>query len=557
MNEKLNNGLDWSGPVLDISDLWLRSSAGKDLVKGVSLSIEPGEIHGLVGESGSGKTLTGYACLGMLPAGVEHAAGSVHVDGRSVLDLDAQSLRAMRGPTVAMIAQDPLSGFHPMYKVGKQILDALSDHGVSADVAKRRVIEVLTQARLNDPEKVAEKFPHELSGGMRQRAMIALALAHSPKLLLADEPTTALDPTVQIGILSLLRSLRDDGLAVLFVTHNLGVVSGLTDTVSVMNQGRIVESGGVGQVLLEPQDPYTTKLLEASPRLSSEPQFHENLRPGSQPTQIIELKNLVKRYPLPAKGVFGRREHVEATSDVSLSLDAGQTVALVGESGSGKSTLARLILGLEQPSAGEIKVCGLDLSKGLGRAQEREFRDQVQMVFQDASRSLDPRFTIHGLLHEALRLTNAAVEEKDVAELCDLVHLPRAVLQQYPGELSGGLKQRVSIARAVARDPKLLVADEPVSALDVTNQQRIVELFRDLAYEKHLTLVIVAHDLALVRDMSDVVVTMRQGKVVETSSARDFYTSPRHPYSQALLEAMPDSTRIGYIPNIDHLLSRM
>lgn len=535
-----------SDEVLRIEDLRLGVTGGRDLVHGISLAIRPGEIHGLVGESGSGKTLTGYSCLALLPEGVEKRSGSVLVDGRSVFDLEPAARRRLRGSTVSMISQDPLSGFHPMLTVGRQILHSLLDHGVDKATAKLRTIEVLGQARLPDPERVADRYPHELSGGMRQRAMIALALANRPKLLLADEPTTALDATVQAGVLRLLRSLRDDGLGVLFVTHNLGVVAGLCDSVSVMERGSLVEAGSVRGVLEEPQHPYTTALLAASPRLSAEPRPRLSTpAPEAAAEPIVTVAHAEQTYR--GRGASGRAVHVHALRDVDLTVMPGETVSIVGESGSGKSTLSRLLVGLELPKSGTVRVADHDTSMLKGAA-EKDFRRSVQMVFQDASRSLDPRYTVRQLLLEALRLRDPGAGRDEALELLDLVHLPRSAFGLRPGELSGGLRQRVAIARAVAPKPRLLVADEPVSALDVTNQQRIMSLFAELVAARDLTLVMVTHDLALVRDMSDRVVTMRQGSIVEVSTAAHFYAGPAHPYSRALLAAMPDPGLIGVLP---------
>jgi peptide/nickel transport system ATP-binding protein len=538
---------DLSGPVLRIEDLRLTASHGtRELVKGVSLSVAPGRVLGLVGESGSGKSLTGLSCLGMLPQGIERTSGEVFVAGQPILDLAPSEQRRLRGSVVSMVLQDPLSGFHPMLTVGKQIFHSLQDHGVEKESARARVLEVLGQARLPEPEKVSNQFPHQLSGGMRQRAMIALALANRPSLLIADEPTTALDPTVQAGVLRLLRQLADDGLGVLFVTHNLGVVAGLCDEVSVMEHGLIVESGDVAQVLENPQHPYSIELLNASPRLSSPHILRAPLNAArTNEPAAISVEGASQRYG--SRGIFGRGAVVNALSDVSFEIPRGSTTSIVGESGSGKSTLTRLLVGLEKPTAGRVTVAGQDMAR-LNPASEREFRLKVQLVFQDASRSLDPRNTAEELLLEALRVADQKASPSAVLQLCDRVHLPRTILRQRTTHLSGGQRQRVAIARALARNPEILVADEPVSALDVTNQQRIMGLFRELVEDNNLTLIMVSHDLALVRDMTDTVITMYKGRLMEATPAEEFYRKPRNPYSQALLDAMPDPSRIGELP---------
>lgn len=538
---------DRGTPVLRIEDLRLTTAQGtRELVKGVSLSVAPGRVLGLVGESGSGKTLTGLSCLGLLPQGIERTGGEVFVAGQPILDLAPREQRRLRGSVVSMVMQDPLSGFHPMLTVGKQIFHSLQDHGVEKESARARVLEVLAQARLAEPEKVSNQFPHQLSGGMRQRAMIALALAHRPRLLVADEPTTALDPTVQAGVLRLLRQLADDGLGVLFVTHNLGVVAGLCDEVSVMEHGLIVESGDVAPVLENPQHPYSIELLNASPRLSSPHILRTPLNAaGTDEPAAISVQGASQRYG--SRGIFGRGAVVDALSEVSFEIPRGSTTSIVGESGSGKSTLTRLLVGLEKPTAGRVTVAGQDMTR-LNPASEREFRRKVQLVFQDASRSLDPRNTAEELLLEALRVADRKASPSAVLELCDRVHLPRTILGQRTTQLSGGQRQRVAIARALAPNPEILVADEPVSALDVTNQQRIMSLFRELVADNDLTLIMVSHDLALVRDMTDTVITMYKGRLMEATPAQEFYRKPRNPYSQALLDAMPDPSRIGELP---------
>ncbi len=540
-------GEDLARHVLRIEDLRLTASQGaRDLVKGVSLSLAPGRVLGLVGESGSGKTLTGLSCLGMLPHGIERTGGEVFVEGQPILDLAPNEQRRLRGSVVSMVLQDPLSGFHPMLTVGKQIFHSLQDHGVGKESARARVLEVLGQARLPEPEKVSNRFPHQLSGGMRQRAMIALALANRPSLLIADEPTTALDPTVQAGVLRLLRQLADDGLGIVFVTHNLGVVAGLCDEVSVMEHGLIVESGDVAPVLENPQHPYSIELLNASPRLSSPHVLRAPLDAArTNEPAAVSVQGASQRYG--TRGIFGRGAVVHALSDVSFEIPRGSTTSIVGESGSGKSTLTRLLVGLEKPTAGSVTVAGQDMAR-LNPASEREFRRKVQLVFQDASRSLDPRYTAEELLLEALGVADRKASRSAVLELCDRVHLPRTILGLRTTHLSGGQRQRVAIARALAPNPEILVADEPVSALDVTNQQRIMGLFQELVGQNNLTLIMVSHDLALVRDMTDTVITMYKGRLMEATPAEEFYRKPRNPYSQALLDAMPDPNRIGELP---------
>jgi oligopeptide/dipeptide ABC transporter ATP-binding protein len=556
-----------STPRLQIDELVIEAGEGArrtTAVRGASLAIGAGEIVGLVGESGSGKTLTGLACLGLFRPGVRPVSGTVTVDGQAISDLPERERRKLRGLAVGMVFQDPLSSLHPGLTIGSQIVHSLLDHGVSRSDAKKRCIEVLGEVGLPRPEAQAKRYPHQLSGGMRQRAMIALALANRPRVLIADEPTTALDPTVQAGILRLLRRLADDGLAILFISHNLGVVAGLCDRVAVMYQGQIVESGPTAQLIGAPRDAYTKTLLAAAPALPEPGELGVEVVPavasrltadadghgdGDAATALFELRGVTRHFTTRSRG---RRSTVHALDDINLSIRKNTTVGVVGESGSGKSTLARLLGALDHPSAGQVLFDGQDIAT-LSKEQLRSFRSRVQFVFQDATSSLDPRYTIRDTLAEALSthgVRDPGEQNRRIAALLDQVRLPQQLLGRHPRELSGGQRQRVAIARALAPRPEVLIADEPVSALDVSIQAQVMEVFRDLAENDGLTLVMVSHDLALIRDVCDTLVTLYNGTIMENAEADTYYDQPMHPYSAALLDAMPNPRHIGRLPEV-------
>ncbi|MFD5213508.1 ABC transporter ATP-binding protein [Microbacterium sp. NPDC058345] len=518
-------------------------------VEDVDLEIAPGETVAIVGESGSGKSTTAMAVIGLLASGGRVARGSILLDGRELVGISESALRDIRGRDIGMVPQDPMSNLNPVAKIGTQVAETLLAHGLATrkDV-DAKVIAALSAAGLPDPERRAKQYPHELSGGLRQRALIAIGLACRPRLLIADEPTSALDVTVQRTILDQLDEMtRELGTAVLLITHDLGLAAERAQRVVVMHRGRVVEQGPARRILEAPQHPYTQSLVKAAPSIAAarlRPEaFHAEER-RSEGTEadaaasdnIVEIEGLRKVYPMR-----GRGEDFVAVDDVSLAIPRGETVAIVGESGSGKTTTARMLLKLIEPTAGTIRFEGRDVST-LDRAQAREFRQRVQPVFQDPYSSLNPMFTIERLIAEPLEFYkrgSRAERRARVRKLLDDVALPHSMLQRYPSELSGGQRQRVAIARALALSPDLVVCDEPVSALDVLVQDQVLTLLRDLQQEYGLSYLFISHDLAVVRLISDYVCVMKDGALVEAASSEEIFTNPRDPYTRRLLASIP------------------
>ncbi|AXI79336.1 ABC transporter ATP-binding protein [Peterkaempfera bronchialis] len=525
-------------------------------VDGLSFSLRAGRSLGLVGESGSGKSTAAFALLGMHRGTGAEVSGSVRVAGTEVNTATDGELRRLRGNRIAMVFQDPLSALDPFWSVGDQIAEVHRVHtGASRRAARARAVRMLDRVGIPDAARRAGAHPHEFSGGMRQRALIAMALACEPEVLVADEPTTALDVTVQAQILDLLHDLRQEtGMALLLVTHDLGVVAGATDEVLVMQGGRAVERGGVESVLRAPGQPYTRELIAAVPRLES---------PRREPADVaaedggvlLRVEELHRHYPAPrgaadsadsagpAAGLgrlLGRRPVHRAVDGVTLEVRRGETLGIVGESGSGKTTLGRMMVRLLEPTSGRILFEGRDLARAGERAL-RPVRRDLQMVFQDPVSSLNPRRSIGDSIAEPLLAAGSGGAEAraEARELLERVGLPAAWYDRYPHEFSGGQRQRVGIARALAVRPKLIVCDEPVSALDVSTQAQVVRLLGELQRDLGLTLVFIAHDLAVVRQVSDRVAVMRQGQVVEQGDADTVYDSPQHPYTRRLLAAVP------------------
>ncbi|MCX4436417.1 MULTISPECIES: dipeptide ABC transporter ATP-binding protein [Streptomyces] len=488
-------------------------------VDGLSFRLEKGAALGLVGESGSGKSTVASALLGLHRGTGADVGGSVRVAGIDVQEASDAELRRLRGGKAAMVFQDPLSSLDPYYAVGDQIAEVYRVHvKVSRRAARARAVEVLDRVGIPDAARRARSRPHEFSGGMRQRALIAMALACEPDLLIADEPTTALDVTVQAQILDLLHTLREEtGMGLLLVTHDVGVAAESVDEILVMRHGRAVEHGLVGAVLGAPAQAYTQELLGAVPRVDAP-------RTASAVTEevVLEASGLRRE--------FGRgKKAFAAVDDVSLTIHRGETLGIVGESGSGKTTLGRMLVGLLEPTAGEIKPGG-------------GVRPDVQMVFQDPVSSLNPRRSVGESIADPLRAQGERDEGRirgRVRELLERVGLEAAHYDRYPHEFSGGQRQRVGIARALAADPRVIVCDEPVSALDVTTQAQVIALLAELQRELGLALVFVAHDLAVVRQVSDRVAVMRRGRIVEYGPADEVYESPRDPYTKQLLAAVP------------------
>ncbi|MEV0989790.1 ABC transporter ATP-binding protein [Streptomyces sp. NPDC049949] len=499
-------------------------------VDGVSFTLEPGGALGIVGESGSGKSTVAAALLGLHRGTGARLGGSVRVGATDVGAAPAAELRALRGGTAAMVFQDPLSSLDPYYAVGDQIAEVYRVHAdVSRRAARARAAEVLDRVGIPDAVRRARARPHEFSGGMRQRALIAMALACEPRLLIADEPTTALDVTVQAQILELLHGLREErGLALLLVTHDVGVAAHSVDELLVMRDGAAVERGPVGQVLTAPSDPYTRDLLAAVPRLDT-PRPPRGTAPAAAADAGVPVVEAVS-----LRREFGRgKRRVAAVGGVSLSVRAGETLGIVGESGSGKSTLGRMLVGLLEPGSGQVRHDG----RATGGVVPG-----VQMVFQDPASSLNPRRSIGESIADPLRAAGerdeAAIRAR-VGELLVRVGLEAGHRDRYPHEFSGGQRQRVGIARALAPRPRLIVCDEPVSALDVTTQAQVTALLAELQRELGIALVFIAHDLAVVRQVSDRVAVMRGGLVVEEGPVDEVYDRPRHAYTRQLLAAVP------------------
>ncbi|PPF81710.1 ABC transporter ATP-binding protein [Pseudoclavibacter sp. RFBJ3] len=536
-------------PVLRIEDLRIETTgeAPRTLVDGVTLQVDRGESLGVVGESGSGKSLTVLAALGLLPAGTRIAAGRILLDDAVLVDTEAdiwmreRELRGLRGRTAAMVFQDPMSSLDPLRAVGAQVAAAVRVHQpMSRRAARERAVELLTAVGVRDAAERAAARPHQWSGGMRQRAMIAMAIAHDPLLLIADEPTTALDVTVQAQVMDLLAEVRErTGSALVLITHDLGLVAENSDRLAVMHHGRVVETGVTRAVLDNPAEDYTKRLMAAIPAESE--RSASAVRPGEPDALVAD--GVVVEYR-----VHGRRQPVRAVDGVSLRIAAGETVAVVGESGCGKSSLAKAVLGVQPAAAGSIELGGVAVHNELAARSAAE-RERAQIVFQDPYSALDPRLTVHDLVAEPLRIRHA-YDRGTVTRLLADVGLDEQHGARLPAQLSGGQRQRVGIARALALRPRLLVLDEPVSALDVSIQAQVLELLDALQREHGLGYLFISHDLGVVRSIADRVVVMQEGRIVEEAPTAEIFTSPKHPFTRQLLDAVPrlDGARRGAHP---------
>lgn len=600
--EKAEIHPDDANPLLKITDLevtFTTSTGVVPAVRGANLTIYPGQTVAIVGESGSGKSTTAAAVIGLLPGTGKVTGGSIEFDGKELTKMSSKEWIELRGSGIGLVPQDPMSNLNPVLRVGTQVKEALlANNIVPRSEAGERVTELLEQAGLPDGQRRAKQYPHEFSGGMRQRVLIAIGLASRPKLLIADEPTSALDVTVQRRILDHLETLtKEMGTAVLFITHDLGLAAERAEQLVVMHRGRIVESGPALEILQHPQHPYTKRLVSAAPSLASariesahargithtEEEFTGSAKNVSS-EEMIRVEHLTKEFHI--RGAKGEASKLLAVDDVSFTLRRGKTLAVVGESGSGKSTAANMILHLLEPTSGKIFFDGEDTSE-YSEAQLFALRRRLQAVFQNPYGSLDPMYSIYRIIEEPLKihgygtleyavqeikraeetgrepeewmttlveasegkrtltatekrkLTPKKLREERVAELLDLVALPRSAMRRYPNELSGGQRQRVAVARALALNPEVIVLDEAVSALDVLVQNQILHLLNDLQAELGLSYLFITHDLAVVRQIADDVVVMEKGRLVEANTTDALFDHPVQDYTRELIEAVP------------------
>jgi microcin C transport system ATP-binding protein len=529
---------DQPKPLLEIKNLSVTFHSDGEAVPvlhAVALSINPGETVALAGESGSGKSVTALAVLGLLDREAAAISGEINFDGRDLAACGEPALRKIRGNRIAMIFQEPMTSLNPVYSIGAQIVEPLMIHqGLNREEARRRTIELLDRTGISDPGSRVDSFPHQLSGGQRQRVMIAMALACQPDLLIADEPTTALDVTIQAQILALIKDIqREMGMAVLLITHDLAMVRKTADRVNIMHQGRIVESGATATIFADPKHPYTVHLLESVPRGRPQP------KPASPP--LFEIKDLKCHFPI-RRGFFRRTVGViKAVDGLDLVIQEGKTLGIVGESGSGKSTLGMCLLRLTG-GRGTIRYRGRNLME-LSNSRMRPLRREIQVVFQDPFSSLSPRLTVAQIIGEGLQVhkigRTRAEQTRLIEEALDSVGLTREMTDRYPHEFSGGQRQRIAIARAVILKPRFLVLDEPTSALDMTIQAQIIDLLKDLQQRLRMTYLFISHDLRVVKAISDEVAVMLDGRIVEQGPT-GIFDHPEHPYTRKLFAAAFD-----------------
>ena len=539
-----------SASVLSVRDLTVRAhldTGPRTLLDAVSLDLGKGEILGLVGESGSGKSLFCRSLVRLLPSSLlKIDSGSVLLEGRDLMRVDDGEMLKVRGGEIGMIFQNPTSHLDPVMRIGDQIAEGIRYHqGLGTREARVAATEILAQVGFPDPVRQYDSYPHEFSGGMRQRAMIGVALSCNPKILIADEPTTALDVTIQAQILRLLIDIRDRrGLSIILITHDLGIVAQTCDRIAVLRGGKLIEEGPKRAILARPQHPYTINLINSHPSMPGETPspLIEVAEAGKALKPLLEIDDLHVRFRVGGSLFKGNAKTVSAVAGVSLRIMPGETVGIVGESGSGKSTLARAVLGLTPLSSGHVTFDGVDLALQKS-ASLAKLRRETAMVFQDPYNALNPRLTIGQMLAEVLKV-QGKVARADIParidELLDLVGLEREFAGRKPRSMSGGQCQRAGIARALAVDPKLIIADECVAALDVTSQAQIIELFRELTAKMNLTLIFIAHDLAIVRNLCERVVVMYRGEIVEEGLSEEVFARPKHPYTAALIAAIPD-----------------
>ncbi|KKO80521.1 ABC transporter ATP-binding protein [Corynebacterium minutissimum] len=563
-----------TNPLLEMKDVrisFTTSTGVVEAVRGVNMTIYPGQSVAIVGESGSGKSTTAMSILGLLPGTGKVTGGQILFEGEDITHYNNKQFESLRGDKIGLVPQDPMSNLNPVWRIGTQVEESLkANHVVEGSKHHERVVELLEEAGLPDAERRAKQYPHEFSGGMRQRALIAIGLAARPKLLIADEPTSALDVTVQKTILDHLEHLTEElGNAVLFITHDLGLAAERAEHLIVMHRGRIVESGPSREILRSPQHPYTRRLVKAAPSLASSriraakeagveakelksgEAIGADVEPGAitadstgsssaeEQAPVISVRNLTKEFDI--RGQRGGKKLLKAVDDVSFDIRRGTTLALVGESGSGKSTVANMVLGLLEPTSGTIEFEGRDTSK-LSKQELFKLRRKMQVVFQNPYGSLDPMYSIYKCIEEPMALHKVGSRkerEVRVAELLDMVSMPRSAMRRYPNELSGGQRQRIAIARALALRPEVIVLDEAVSALDVLVQNQIIQLLAELQSELSLSYLFITHDLAVVRQTADDVVVMKKGQAVEQGTADDIFENAQQEYTRNLINSVP------------------
>ncbi|MES5481882.1 ABC transporter ATP-binding protein [Bradyrhizobium sp. INPA03-11B] len=526
-------------PAVSIKNLKLALPPGSDrpyAVDGVSFDLVPGKILCVVGESGSGKSMCAHALMGLLPDTIIRETGEIDYDGQNLLTLDDSGWLALRGRHIAMVFQEPMTALNPLMRIGDQIAEMFEAHNLlTPRQRKQKALQLLREVGLPEPERSMSAYPHQLSGGQRQRAMIAMALALEPAVLVADEPTTALDVTTQAQILELIRDLqRRRNMAVMFITHDFGVVSDIADRVVVLQHGKVVEQGAADDVLRRPQHTYTRALLTAVPSMQP-----PTRTPLADRARAVEVVGLDKTY-VSGGGWFQPERRVQAAKQVNFDILQGETVGLVGESGSGKSSVARLVMRLIEPDQGTVRLGDTDFTRIAGRALRKE-RSRIQMIFQDPFASLNPRRKVGNIIADGpiAHGTDPAVARQRATELLGLVGLNASAMERYPHEFSGGQRQRIGIARALALEPEIIVADEAVSALDVSVQAQVLNLLEDLKARLGLSMLFITHDLRVAAQICDRIAVMQRGAIVELKPTAALFSAPEHPYTRELLAAVP------------------
>ena len=534
-----------SDPAVSIKDLRIALPPGGErayAVDGISFDLAPGEIVCVVGESGSGKSMCAHALMGLLPDSVTTETGEIAFEGNNLLALDADGWRDLRGRRIAMVFQEPMTALNPLMRIGEQMMEMFEAHGLLSPRERRqKALGLAREVGLPDPNRIVRAYPHQLSGGQRQRAMIAMALALEPAVLVADEPTTALDVTTQAQILKLIRNLqRSHNMAVMFITHDFGVVADIADRVVVLRHGQVVEEGAANEVLTRPQHDYTKALLAAVPSIDPPPR-----QPLTERAKAIEVIGLDKTY-VTSGGWFQPVRKVKAAASVSFTIFAGETLGLVGESGSGKSSVARLVMRLIEPDRGTVRIGDVDLTALEGKALRAQ-RHRIQMIFQDPFASLNPRRKVGNIIADGLvtRGVEAETAMQRARDLLGLVGLDAGAIGRYPHEFSGGQRQRIGIARALALDPQIIIADEAVSALDVSVQAQVLRLLEDLKARLGLSMLFITHDLRVAAQICDRIAVMQQGRIVELKPTAALFAAPDHAYTRELLAAVPGRTAAG------------